>query len=216
MTPSEKKRIHKMRQEGFSLQEIAVACNRSKSTISHYVQGIEVLPRFQRVWKSKIGGSAIKANERRIAAYAQAVELAGGLTPRDQLIIAACLYWAEGNKTDFSISNTDPKLIEAFLNCLLKLGVTRDRLKVSVRIYEDINKNEAKEYWAKITGITPNEISSVNILTGKKKGKLRYGMCRIRLRKGNDYFNLLLATVKLISENFAPVAQWTEQWTPKP
>ena len=78
---------------------------------------------------------------------------------------------------------------------------------MSIRVYEDINTKDAKIYWARITGITPDRIISVAVLSGKKLGKVPYGMCIIRLAKGNDYFNLLMATTKLISDRFTPVAQ---------
>lgn len=190
--------------------------NHSKSTVARYVKGVNVLPEFHRAWKAKRGGSTSRAESRRQKFYSKSLDIVGNLTSRDHLIVAACLYWGEGNKKEFSFSNTDPRLIETFLKCLARLGIEKKRLKISIRVYEDINQDEAKRYWAKIVGIAPHQIASVNVLVGKKLGKLRYGMCRIRLAKGNDYFNLLTATIRVVSKNFAPIAQRTEQRTPKP
>ncbi len=216
ITAAEQKRILEIRQQGFSIGEIATSLNRGKSTIVRYIKGIHVLPEFYDAWRSKRGGSAKIAEMRRQASDSKARELVGRLDVRDQLLIAACLYWGEGSKREFSFSNTDARLIETFLECLTNLGVKKERIKISIRLYEDINQTKAKRYWAKIIGITPRQIRSINVLSGKKKGKLPYGMCRIRLSKGNDYFNLLMSTVRLISADFAPIAQRTELRTPKP
>lgn len=204
---ADQKSIIKMRQHGFSLKEIASGLHLSIGTIVRYTKGIDIRPEFQCQWKAKRGGSAKRAERRRQEASAKVQALLGKLTTRDQIIIAACLYWGEGNKKEFSFSNTDPYLIKTFLACLRKLGVQKSRLKISIRIYEDIDLDEAKKYWAKIASIKPSEICSINVLSGKKSGKLQYGMCRIRLTKGNDYFNLLAAAVKFISSNLAPIAQ---------
>lgn len=203
-----------MRRGGSSIGEIASAFHRSKSLILSYVRDVKILPEFQESLRFRRGGSAKRAETRRQASFAQAVRLIDKLTLRDQLLIAACLYWGEGNKRDFSLSNTDPRLIETFLSCLIKLGVRRDRFKVSIRIYEDIDEARARRYWAKIAGISPTEITSVNVLSGKKLGKAPYGMCRVRLTKGNDYFHLLMAAIRLINAEFAPVAQRIELRTP--
>lgn len=205
-----------MRREGSSIGEIASTFHRSKSLISSYVRDVKILPEFQESLRFRRGGSAKRAETRRQASLVQAVRLIDKLTLRDQLLTAACLYWGEGNKREFSLSNTDPRLIETFLSCLIKLGVRRDRFKISIRIYQDIDESRARRYWARIAGMSPTEITSVNVLPGKKHGKAPYGMCRVRLTKGNDYFNLLMAATKLITQDFAPIAQRIEQWTPKP
>lgn len=215
ITASEKRKIMRMRQQGCSIEEIALALNRSKSTVTRHIKAVKILPEFYSVWKSKRGGSAKYAEQRRQTSYSKASEVIKDFNRRDQLIIAACLYWGEGNKKEFSFSNTDARLVETFVNCLTKLGVKKERLKISIRIYEDIDQAEAKRYWARIVRISPETITSVNVLSGKKFGKVPYGMCRIRLTKGNDYFNLLMATVRLISADFAPVAQRIELRTPK-
>lgn len=53
------------------------------------------------------------------------------------------------------------------------------------------------------------------ILKGKKKGKLEYGMCRIRVTKGGYLLKLLHALEDIIKNNSAPVVQRTEQNPPK-
>src|SRR3990167_9354156 len=102
------------------------------------------------------------------------------LKKRDLLLILACLYWGEGTKKELNLINSDPKLISTFVFCLQTLGIQRKDLKITVRIYEDINRSQAIRYWADVLNISKNKIMGVNILGGKKKGKLPYGMCRVR------------------------------------
>lgn len=212
----ELRKIRDMRRKGYSIGEIAKDMRRGQTTIIRHIKGVKVLPEHIAKWKSKRGGSANRAINRRQKSLSIALKKLGALGNRDQLLIAACLYWGEGSKREFGFTNTDPRLIKAFLKCLYALGLEKERLKISIRIYEDIDSKKAKSYWAKVIGISASDIGSVNVLEGKKKGKLPFGMCRIRLVNGNDYFNLMMATIQIICNNYALVAQWIEPRTPKP
>ncbi len=143
----------------------------------------------------------MRAQLRRISARTKAHKLVGSLTKRDLLLIATCLYWGEGNKREFNFINSDPKMINTFLNSLTQLGLKKKRIKVSIRVYEDVSVHKAKEFWSRVTGVSETEIQRIDVIKGNKFGKLPYGMCRIRISKGNDYFNLLSATVELISNH---------------
>lgn len=122
---------------------------------------------------------------------------------REAAIIASMLYWAEGCKKGFSIANTDPKLIKTFIdNMFIAFGLNLSDLKVSIRIYEDLNRAECLRFWSKVTGV---ELSlaetSVNVLKGAKEGKLQFGMCRIRIKKGN----IIHKTIRKIIGKIAPI-----------
>jgi hypothetical protein len=114
------------------------------------------------------------------------------------MLILACLYWGEGNKTELNLINSDPNLIRVFVNCLKRLGVKDEDLLVSARIYEDLNPEKVKLFWAKTLRIHKDLIRSINVLNGKKLGKLKYGMCRVRVRKGARYFKIIMSVIDLI------------------
>jgi hypothetical protein len=57
-------------------------------------------------------------------------------------------------------------------------------LRISVRIYEDLDREICLDFWSKVVGIEKEKFVNVNILPGKKQGKLLYGMCRVRVTKG--------------------------------
>lgn len=78
---------------------------------------------------------------------------------------------------------------ELFIHGLTNLlGIPLSRIKIEIRLYEDLNLKKCISFWSSISGVSHKEIKSVNIINGKKKGKLEYGMCRIRVSKG---YNLL-------------------------
>ena len=67
-----------------------------------------------------------------------------------------CLY----NRIDFSKSSLLKKLFR----------ISQEDLRVSIRIYEDLDRNKCLQFWSKITGTSVNDFVSVNVLKGKKKG----------------------------------------------
>lgn len=125
------------------------------------------------------------------------------LSDKEKIIFLSALYWGEGNKKDFILINTDPNLIKVFIEGLTHFfDVKKEDLKISIRIFEDLDRNECLKYWSKITGVPGDKFIAVNILKGKKKGKLSYGMCRVRVKKGGDLLKYILALKKRITELF--------------
>ena len=127
------------------------------------------------------------------------------MSGKERLIFAVALYWGEGNKKDFGLTNSDPELIRVFVWSLENLfSIDKNRLRVSIRIFEDMNRAKCLDYWSKIIGLPVEKFVNVDILRGKKKGKLKYGICRVRILKGGDVLKYLVALKKVIVENFEP------------
>lgn len=178
-------KIKALRSQGYSLPEISQLVNVSKTSVLRYIQGVTVLPEYLENWAGKRGGS----RKRRLLQERQAFEdgkvLVDIPSKKEKMLFLAALYWAEGSKGDFGLSNTDPELIRVFVNGLREVyDISDDRLRISVRIYEDLDREKCLDFWSRIVGIDKAKFVNVNILSGKKKGKLQYGMCRIRVRKG--------------------------------
>ncbi|MBI3458983.1 hypothetical protein HY061_01840 [Candidatus Azambacteria bacterium] len=191
--------IH-LRQLGHSLPEIKNVVNRGSATIFRYAKNVEILPQYLNLWKINQGGSKKRSLIAWKNAQKRAEQIINDLGITEKIIIAACLYWGEGTKRDFNLLNSDPNLIKTFVTCLKEIGVTKEELRVTVRIYEDLDRGQAIRYWAQIIGIPSNRILNVNILKGKKRGKLQYGMCRVRVTKGGNYLKLLQSVAKVITE----------------
>lgn len=215
ITLAEEEKIRKLRTTGHSIGEIASAIGRGKSTIAWRVKNIPVSQDYVKIWRSKIGGNQIRSQARWKDSKLIAGDIIGNVSERDMLIIAACLYWGEGNKKDFAFTNTDPRMIKTMVGCLQSLGVKKARLSITLRLYEDIDTDAAKKYWATIVGISPKDILGTNIIHGKKVGKLKYGMCRLRVKKADTDFKKLMSTIELIGSHFVPIAQRIELQTPK-
>jgi len=142
----------------------------------------------------KRNGSVRKMYEAESIAATKAKEMVEKLSDKEKLLIISSLYWAEGTKKDFSFSNSDVEMIKLFINGVTSiLRVPKWRIKINIRIFEDMDKEKCVNYWLKSTSLTPANISSVNILKGKKLGKLEYGMCRVRVAKGSYMLKYLKA-----------------------
>jgi hypothetical protein len=176
-----------LRGQGYSLPEISNKLNVSKSSVLRYIKDVEILPEYLSDWAGKRGGSRKKRLLKEAQAFEEGKNLVDKLSKKDKMLYLSALYWAEGTKKDFSLSNTDPNLIFVFVKCLRDVFDLDDsRLLISVRIYEDIDKDKSLEFWARIVGISKDKMRGVNIINGSKLGKLEYGMCRVRISKGGD------------------------------
>lgn len=113
------------------------------------------------------------------------------------------LYWGEGGKGDFNFTNSNPEMIKIFVNGLREiLKIDQKDIRASIRIYEDLDRNIFLNHWSKITEIPVKEFANVDVLKGKKSGKLAYGLCRIRIKKGGNMLKYLLALDRRVSEIF--------------
>jgi hypothetical protein len=181
-----------LRKQGLSLNDIQKLVDVGKTTIFRYLKDVKIkhdikntgsFRKCQRDWAN----SRDIANKKII-----------NIDNIGKMLVLSCLYWGEGNKRELNLINSDPDLIKVFIKCLFELGVKKEELLVSIRIYEDMNKNFVKSFWAKNIGINVNQIKGVDVLVGKKKGKLKYGMCRIRVRKSGKYFKIIISMIDLI------------------
>ncbi len=180
-----KNQIILLRTQGKSIPEIVKFSGAAKTTVQRYVLGVEIPKEFYKELREKQGGSKERAKALRENSIIKAQSILGNLSERDHLLVLVALYWGEGTKKDFSIMNSDPKLIQAFIVFLYSFGVGKDRLIPSLRMHSDISIRAAKEFWSYKTGLPISSFKAVEVIQpGKKKGKLPYGMCRIRVVSG--------------------------------
>lgn len=205
--PREKiEKIKFLRGRGYSVPEIGRELEVSNTSVLRYVKGVQILPEYLSEWAGKRGGSKKIRLLKLKRAAEEAESLVGNLTDKEKLLIMCSLYWAEGNKKDFILTNTDPELIKVFVNSLRKvLNIENDNIKVSLRLYEDINKDKSLNFWSQIVGIPRDKFLSINVLPGKKKGKLEYGMCRVRVVKGGDLLKKVMGINQTIAKKFVEI-----------
>lgn len=217
MQAHHKERLIKLRKTGHSLNEIAQLTNTSLGTVWRCVHEVPVPSEYESILKSKRGGSALRAVRLRQRSREKCLDLFSDIKTRESVLILATLYWAEGTKDEFCFTNANPEMLKVFVSCLENLSIDSARLKVSVRIYEDMveKKEEIITFWSQLLNVRREQVMSVSILKGKKEGKLKYGMCRLRLHKGDDCFKLIQSAIEVIQSGVAPIAQRIELQTPK-
>jgi hypothetical protein len=199
ISKEEIKKIRSLRMVGNSILEISRKTGRGKATVSRYVQGVQVSARYIHVLREKQGGSRTRALKAWGVAQQKAKKM---LTPpfskRERLIALASLYWAEGTKRELGFINSDGMMIKMFIEYLSDLGVRKEDLQVSLRLFEDADHSLAIQYWTKILDIKSDHIRSINVLKGKKQGKLPYGMCRVRVKNNAPYFKILISMIQIL------------------
>ena len=188
------KKIKLLRQRGYSLPEIKNKVKVGHGSVFRYIQGVEILPEYRQIWHSKRGGSIKRMKLAEYEAEKKANNSIGILSEKEKLIFLTALYWGEGSKGDFGLSNSDPDLIKVVVKGLKEVfNINNDRLRISIRTYKDLDQNKCLKFWSNITGVPVEKFVSVNVLDGKKNGKLIYGMCRIRITKGADVLKYIKA-----------------------
>lgn len=186
------------------MPEISREVKVSRTSVLRYIQGINILPEYLSEWSGKRGGSRRIRLYKESQAYEEGKKFVGRLTKREKLLVLSALYWAEGSKKDFSLANTDPNLITVFIECMREVfGLESDKFFVNVRLYEDLDKDRSLSFWSKVVKIPKQNLKGVNILEGKKKGKLEYGMCRIRIAKGGDILKKIKGINRAIFESLS-------------
>ncbi|MEK7177281.1 MAG: hypothetical protein AAB705_00455 [Patescibacteria group bacterium] len=197
------KKIKLLRQHGYSLPEIKKVVNVGHGSVFRYIQGVEILPEYRKIWHSKRGGSFKRMKLAEKKAEEKADEYIVRLSEKEKLIFLSALYWGEGSKGDFGLTNSDPDLIKVFVLGLKEVfKISTDRLRISIRIYNDLNREKCLKFWSTITGVPVPKFVSVNVLEGKKEGKLPYGMCRVRVTKGADVLKYMKALKNKIIDLF--------------
>jgi len=203
LTEKEIQTIISLRKRGHTLSEIRKSVPKGKSTISKYIQGVVPYKKFEAVLASKQNGSRTKRQA--VADWKTASNFItnklGIINERDFILMAGMLYWGEGSKTfDLAIINTDPALLRIFIKGLYAMNVPKEYIKISLRLFGDLDETESIHFWLKELNLNRNQLVSINWLKGKKKGKLLYGMCRLRVKRGALYFKQLISMINLFKK----------------
>ncbi len=170
--------------KGKSIPEISLLVGVSKTTVQRYVQTVEVPVEYRQRLREKQGGAKDRAIAVRKNVAREVESEIGALSERDRRMLLIGMYWGEGTKKDFGLINSDPLLIQAFISSLYAVGITKSRLSLSLRVHEGVSIQEARKYWSETTSLPQESIVFVEVIRGRKQGKLPYGMCRVRVRSG--------------------------------
>lgn len=161
-----------------SMQEIANSFGFSLNTVSYWMQKYKIPIR------SRSEATYVKRNPDGDPFFFKQPE-----TPEDiQLFgIGIGLYWGEGNKKNLNsvrLGNTDPILIEKFMDFLVKIfGLNKTDLKFGLQIFTDIDPEEALDFWVKKLNIHRSQINKPVITksgsVGTYRKKSQYGVLTV-------------------------------------
>lgn len=82
------------------------------------------------------------------------------ITEREKYIAGFFLYWAEGGKTGKSsvaLTNTNPAMLKFFIEWLQMFDVPKDKMKVHLHLYSDMDIPEAVNYWSQQLGFSKKQ-----------------------------------------------------------
>ena len=109
--------------------------------------------------------------------------------------MAGCmLYWAEGAKdrNQVKLANSDPDLLRFFVRFLERcFGLAADDLVARVNCYTTPERSleEVEKYWSETLEIPRSAFIKATVnhrptsSSGKKTGKLPYGVCTVGVRR---------------------------------
>jgi hypothetical protein len=188
------KTLKRLRKRGYSINELVEKLAIPKTTIWHHIHNISVLPKYAPLLHSKRGGSSKRKEKNIEIARGKAVELLKNEN-RESLIALAMLYWGEGSKNSCDFINSNGKIIQLYLKIIRNiLKIPNPSIKATMRIFTGMDREECLNYWSRITKISKKEFI-IRFNDGGTKGKTRYGMCRITIKKGDSALKLFHALI---------------------
>jgi transcriptional regulator with XRE-family HTH domain len=205
-----REKARELRRAGLTYREIceAVGVGIPKSTLSNWVSDVLLTPeQEQRIIEKdreaaargrasgQWGGGAgfnKEMKRRRLEAIAEkAAPIVEKLAKNKEalMLMASALYMGEGAKTEgqFSIGNSDPRIIQAWLAILRgTFEIDESKFRCQLMITEGMDEDALRAYWSEVTGIPVTQFTkgSVRQDTGGRKREGYKGVCLVH------YFSL--------------------------
>lgn len=194
MKIKEKEEARKLRNEGYSLNEIHKQLGVSKSTVSLWVKDIRLSSEQRKKLDSNnFGGrghggkmwSQLNLDQR--IKYQQ--QGATSISNFDLHLAGCMLYWAEGSKdrNSMSFTNMDPEMVILFLR-FLKECYSIDEEKVDIYLNSHYlsskTETEIKEYWQSLLKLPDKCFKYFFVekrIPKKPKTDYGFGICQIRI-----------------------------------
>lgn len=134
----------------------------------------------------------------------------GKLSQREIYLMGLMLYWGEGMKATrgtISFANTNPAMIRMAVYWLIKcMGFERERLKVKLHLYTDMDIHNMTQYWSDQLKIPVSQfkkpyikVSMFGNLTQKGFG---YGTCDLSVC-GTKKKDLIIMGMQVVADYFS-------------
>lgn len=183
MKARERKFARKLRRSGYSVREIAKLTGCSKSSISKWVRDIPLTSsQIKRLKSNQDKGRAKAAQHPNSPKYvwakirssitkSAAEEIPSKYSLNILKIVGSSLYWAEGYKTGLNVvhfSNSNPymiRLMMEFFKKVCKVPIMKFRGAIHIHPHQD--KEKAKRFWSKVSGIPPRQFHKTQVSVSK-------------------------------------------------
>ncbi len=132
------------------------------------------------------------------------------LNRRELEIAGLFLYWGEGNKRmngPISINNTDPQVLTFALFWLTSsLDISKDRIKIYLHLYRDMNIGKEMQFWSKELGLPLSQFAKPYIKESKRsdvdhKG-FGHGTCGLTVSNVRLKEKIMMG-IKAIANNYS-------------
>lgn len=212
-------RALQLRRQGMTYSAISSELKVAKSTLASWFQ--KSLENFSEITKKNISENRKESKERLLEftkkqkkmlflKYEQAVKDAQREFEKfklDPLFVAGLmLYAGEGDNKSrhhIRISNTDWKLHSIFLTfCEKYLLFSRQNIHIQLLIYADNPQDELENFWSEKTAIHKKNFYKTQIIQGKSKRRLQFGICMTIINSTRLKYKLL-EWISLCKEQFA-------------
>lgn len=199
MKAKEREFARRLRRSGRSVRAIAKQIKCSKSSISKWVRDIPLtVEQIERLKSNQDKGRAKAANHpnspkhvwakiRKDITESAMEEISPNYSLYMLKIIGSALYWAEGSKSEINMvnfSNSDPYMIGLMMQFFKRIcKVPSSKFRGVVHIHPHLNRERARKFWSRISGIPPNQFHKTQIAVSRasknKKDTLPLGTFRI-------------------------------------
>ena len=178
----------KLRREGKSYSKISKELNVSKGTLSGWFSSIN----WSKSIKSELTRKANYIARKRLRSYnkkqkifwetwreqarQQARDSFSKLKSNPLFISGIMIYWGEGDSkienSNVRISNTNPNMIRLF-NLFLRVicEVPKEKIKMAMILYPDLNENKCKNFWSETSGIPESQFIKTQFIRGRHPTK---------------------------------------------
>lgn len=207
-----------MRKEGMSYSQIKKQIPVSKSTLSLWLEKYPLSPARLRELRDfspqrieSYRATMKKKRDARIAVQsARAIKDISKLSKRELFIAGFFLFWGEGSKTrrsEVSLANTDPAMINFFIQWLMLLGVGKEKIRFYFHFYNDMDIKKELKFWSKTLNVPMSAffkpyIKKTKFIDITYKNGFGHGTCNARYMSQdlNDYVLMGLKQIRGLYE----------------
>lgn len=212
-----KQKALEMRTRQMSYSQIKSELGVSKSTLSEWLHNYplskerinELGPNNAKRIERYRNTMAEKQQLKREIAYKKVSKDIKTINRRELFLAGLFLYWAEGGKTRNTcvvLTNTNPTMLKFYIRWLKQLGVSKNKLKVNLHLYSDMNIKKEISFWSKTLNIPESQFRKPYIKKSlftsiTYKNGFGHGTCCI-VYENKLMYNYVLMGLKRIQEMF--------------